>query len=104
MTEEEAQRVFDALDGLEAIADPTARARAISQVLSDQAKRNPRLKDLRREVVLDLRKQNVSYRKIAAQLGVSLGTVQDIERGHSGSWGNRPRKKAEAPELPTEPE
>lgn len=96
MTEEEAQRVFDAMDGLEAIADPTARARAISQVLSDQAKRNPRLKDLRRQVVLDLRAQKVPYRKIAEQLGVSLGTVQDIERGHSGSWKARPKKDASA--------
>ncbi|MFE0765416.1 GntR family transcriptional regulator [Streptomyces smyrnaeus] len=35
---------------------------------------------------------DVSFRKIAAQLGVSLGTVQDILRGHSGPWGERRTK------------
>lgn len=94
---EEAQRVFDALAALEAIPDPGERAAAISQVLADHVERGPRLRELRRQVVLDLREQKVSYRKIAAQLGVSLGTVQDIERGHSGAWGTRPRKKPEPP-------
>jgi DNA-directed RNA polymerase specialized sigma24 family protein len=88
--------VFDALSELEAMPDPHLRALAISQVLADQAERAPRLRELRRNVVLELRGQGVSYRKIAAQLGVSLGTVQDIERGHTGAWGTRPRKKPAA--------
>jgi hypothetical protein len=51
-------------------------------------------------VVLELRAQDppVPYRKIAAQLGVSLGTVQDIERG-AGRWTKRPKKaEGESPE------
>ena len=98
---EEAQRVFDALAELEAMTDPQARAVAIGQVLADHAKRAPRLREMRRAVVLELREQKVSYRKIAAQLGVSLGTVQDIERGHSGDWGTKSRKKPD-PDLPAE--
>lgn len=94
---EEAQRVFEAMDGLEAIADPTARAREISKVLLDSPTRSKRLKELRREAVLELREQGLSYRKIAAEVGVSLGTVQDILRGHSGSWTDRPRAKDAAP-------
>lgn len=90
--EEEAQRVLDALNAVEAMADPLARAKAISRLLKDQTDRNKRLKEYRRQVVLDLRGQNVSYRKIAAALGISSGTVQDIERGYSGSGRNRPRK------------
>ncbi|WP_030747564.1 helix-turn-helix domain-containing protein [Streptomyces sp. NRRL F-5135] len=90
--EEEAQRVLDALDAVEAMSDPMAQARAISRLLKDQAERNRRLKALRYKVVRDLREQQVSYRKIAAELGVSLGTVQDIERGYSGSGRDRPRK------------
>lgn len=93
--------MFDALAELEAMTDPLARALAIGQVLADQAERAPRLRDLRRAVVLELRQQEVSYRKIAAQLGVSLGTVQDIERGHSGNWGTKPRKKPD-PAPPAE--
>jgi len=92
--EEEAQRVFDALDEAEAMTDHLARARVISRLLKDQAERNKRFMDYRRQVVLALRSENppVPYRKIAAELGVSLGTVQDIERG-SGRWSARPKKE-----------
>ena len=91
---EEAQRVFDALDAIEAMEDPVARARAISRLLKDQTQRTKRLKEQRREVVLELRRRKVTYREIATTLGVSMGTVQDIERGYSGSGRDRPRKKA----------
>ncbi|MGX1483413.1 Trp operon repressor [Streptomyces griseus] len=92
--EEEAQRVFDALDGAEAMTDPLARARVVGRLLKDQTSRNKRFMEYRRQVVLDLRAQKVPYRKIAAELGVSLGTVQDIERG-SGRWATRPKKSEE---------
>jgi DNA-directed RNA polymerase specialized sigma24 family protein len=95
---EEVQRVTDALAALEAIPDPLLRAQAISQVLADHAERAPRLRELRREAVLQLRADKVSLRKIATLLGVSLGTVQDIERGHSGNWGTKSRKKPESDE------
>ncbi|GGU13105.1 sigma-70 family RNA polymerase sigma factor [Streptomyces violascens] len=88
---DEAEQVIKAMDALEEIADPTERARAISKVLADQTKRTPRLAALRREVVVDLRAQGMSFRKIAAEISVSLGTVQDILRGHSGSWADRPK-------------
>ncbi|MER7046748.1 helix-turn-helix domain-containing protein [Streptomyces jumonjinensis] len=90
--EEEAQRVFEALGAVEEMTDPLARARAIGQLLKDQAERNKRFMEYRRQVVLDLRAQKVPYRKIAAELGVSLGTVQDIERG-AGRWSSRPKPK-----------
>ncbi|WP_165371926.1 helix-turn-helix domain-containing protein [Streptomyces sp. L-9-10] len=90
--EEEAQRVFEALDGAEAMTDHLARARVIGRLLKDQAERNKRFQEYRRKVVLDLRAQGVSYRKIAAELGVSLGTVQDIERGAT-RWTTRPKKE-----------
>ncbi|WCN06041.1 HTH domain-containing protein [Streptomyces sp. M92] len=91
---EEAQRVIDAMDAVEAIADPEVRARAIGEVLADQEARAKRWRQQRREVVQEMRAQDppVSYRKIAARLGVSLRTVQDIEAGYSGSGKNRPRK------------
>lgn len=93
---EEAQRVFDALDEVEAMADELARARVIGRLLKDQASRSKRFHDYRRKVVLELRAQTppVPYRKIAAELGVSLGTVQDIERG-AGRWDKRPKKTTE---------
>lgn len=94
---EEAQRVIDAMNALEAMPDPLERAKAIGEVMADQTKRGKRWREMRRQVVLDLRAQEppVSYRKIAAALGVGLATVQDIETGYTGSGKNRPRAKQE---------
>ncbi|MEV5048239.1 hypothetical protein AB0N20_27480 [Streptomyces griseoincarnatus] len=94
--EEEVRRVLDALDQVEAMEDPVARARAVAQLLKDQPKRNKRLKELRDETVRGLREEGLSLRRIAAEVQVSLGTVQDILRGHTGTWSSRPRKKEAA--------
>lgn len=85
--------MVDAMNAVRAIEDPQERARAISELLKAQAEEEPGLRDERRRIVLDLRAQvpPVSFRKIAAQLDVSVGTVQDIVRGHSGPWGSRPK-------------
>lgn len=94
---EEAKRVIDAMDAVEAMTDPEQRAKAIGEVMADQVKRGKRWRELRRQVVLDMRAQDppVPYRRIAAALGVGLATVQDIERGYTGSGRNRPRAKGE---------
>ncbi len=93
---EEAQRVIDAMNAVEAMPDPVERAKAIGEVMADQADRGKRWRELRRQVVLQMRAQEppVSYRKIAAALGLGLATVQDIERGYTGSGKDRPRKEA----------
>ncbi|MFJ8921023.1 helix-turn-helix domain-containing protein [Streptomyces sp. NPDC102415] len=93
---EEVQRVFDALDAVESMEDSLEKAQIISRLLRDQTERTKRLKEYRRRVVLHLRSQKVTYREIAESLGVSIGTVQDIERGYSGSGKNRPKKSTEA--------
>ncbi|WP_329253458.1 hypothetical protein [Streptomyces canus] len=90
---EVAQRVFDALEALKAIEDEADRAREISVFLRQYGPKVKELSDLRRAFVLDQREQEVSFRKIAAKIGVSLSTVQDIERGYSGSGKTRPRKE-----------
>jgi hypothetical protein len=94
---EEAQRVIDAMDAVEAMTDPVDRAKVIGEVMADQARRGKRWREMRRQVVLDMRAQvpPVSYRKIADTLGIGLATVQDIERGYTGSGKNRPRAKTE---------
>jgi hypothetical protein len=91
---EEAQRVIDAMNEVEAIPDPEERARAISEVLAEQTARAKKWREDRRQFVLEQRAKQpkpVSYRKIAAMLGVSLRTVQDIEAGYTGSGKDRPR-------------
>lgn len=89
----EARGVSDALKRVEEIDDPIQRAVAISEVLRDYETRAPKLRDLRREAVLAMRAEGVSYRKIAAKLKVSLGAVQNIERGHGSGWGTKSRAK-----------
>ncbi|MGW2209933.1 helix-turn-helix domain-containing protein [Streptomyces sp. NPDC001781] len=85
--------MIDAMNAVEAMPDPLERAKAIGEVMADQAERGKRWREMRRQVVLDMRAQvpPVSYRKIASALGVGLATVQDIERGYTGSGRNRPR-------------
>ncbi|WP_128818001.1 hypothetical protein [Streptomyces sp. S063] len=91
MDEEEVRQVADALDAVEQIADPEARVQAMSRVMAAQVRRNAKWKKERHDLVHALREEGVSLRKIAVRVGTSLGTVQDILRGHSGSWGDRPK-------------
>ncbi|MDX2954579.1 helix-turn-helix domain-containing protein [Streptomyces caniscabiei] len=89
--------MIDAMNAVEAMPDPLERAKAIGEVMADQAKRGKRWREMRRAVVLEMRAQTppVSYRKIADALGIGLATVQDIERGYTGSGRDRPRQKQE---------
>ena len=87
--DEEVRRVFDSLDALEAIEDPKTRARAISAFLKVQQARLRKLSALRREYVLQERRNKVPRRQIAEDIGVSASTVQDIELGYTGSGRNR---------------
>ncbi|MFJ9378955.1 helix-turn-helix domain-containing protein [Streptomyces sp. NPDC101455] len=89
---EVAQRVFDALDALKAIQDDAVRAREISVFLRQYGPKVKELSDLRRDYVLGQRARKVTVRAIAAKIRVSPSTVQDIERGYSGSGKTRPRK------------
>ncbi len=90
---EEARKVSDALQRVEQIEDPVERAVAISEVLADYNERAPRLREFQRQAIEAMRAEKVSYRKIAARLKLSLGAVQNIERGHGSGWGTKPRKK-----------
>lgn len=89
---EEVQRVVDAVNGVRAIEDPRKRARALTELLSEQTKGERTLRAERRQLVLQMRAEKVTFREIAKILGVSVGTVQDIVSGHSGPWARRPKK------------
>lgn len=90
--------MLDALDAVESIEDPVARARAVSRLLKEQRTRNAKLKQDRDQTVRNLRAEKVSLRGIAQRVGVSLGTVQDILRGHSGTWSRRPKSDEASPD------
>lgn len=85
----------EALDAVERIEDREERVRAMSQTMAAQVKRNREWQKERRALVLELREAEVSIRQIAARVGTSPSTVQDILRGYSGSGSHRPRKSEE---------
>lgn len=91
---EEAQRVFEAIDALGEIADPTERAREAGKVLKNLPDRNKELKQLRQAAVLEmLSHEEATYRSVADELGLHFTTIQSIVKGHSGSGTTRPRKQ-----------
>lgn len=93
---EEVQRVFDAIDALKQIADPSERARALSEVLKAMPVQNKSLKEARQEAVQELlARPGASLRSVGAELGLSFSTVQDIAKGYSGSGTKRPKKAKE---------
>lgn len=93
---EEVQRVFDAIDALKQIADPSERARALSEVLKAMPVQNKSLKEARQEAVQELlARPGASLRSVGAELGLSYSTVQDIAKGYSGSGSKRPKKAQE---------
>ncbi|MFJ8606329.1 helix-turn-helix domain-containing protein [Streptomyces sp. NPDC093675] len=92
MTSEEVRRVFEALDAVEAIADPEARSRAQSQITAEVRERSARWTRERSVLARHLQAQEVTVRGIAKRLGVSPGTVQDLLRNFRGSGSRRPPK------------
>jgi DNA-binding NarL/FixJ family response regulator len=91
VSDEEVRRVSEALDAVERIPDREERVRAMSQTMAAQVQRNKAWQKERRALVLELQAAGESVRKIAARVGTSPSTVQDILRGYSGSGTHRPR-------------
>ena len=94
--DEEVQRVFDALDDVERIADPEARSRAQVQITTEARKRSAKWTAERAELAQRMKaEEDESVRGIAKRLGVSPSTVQDLLRGYKGSGKDRPRAEQE---------
>lgn len=86
--------MFDAIDALGQIADPTERAKEVGAVLKNLPERNKALKELRQAAVLEmLGREGATYRSVGAELGVHFTTVQAIVKGHSSSGTVRPKAK-----------
>ncbi|MEU6070556.1 helix-turn-helix domain-containing protein [Streptomyces sp. NPDC047082] len=90
--DEEVQRVFDALDDVERIADPEARSRAQVQITAEARRRGAKWTQERAVLARQMQAtEGESVRGIAKRLGVSASTVQDLLRGYKGSGKDRPR-------------
>lgn len=94
--DEEVQRVFDAIEDVERIADPEARSRARAQITAKTRELSAEWNAERAELARQMQAEGESVRGIAKRLGVKPGTVQDLLRGYKGSGTTRP--KADKPE------
>ena len=95
---EEVRRVKELISSLEDIEDPAERFTRAGQLLATWNDEQARIMAIRQAVVVALRAEKVSYRKIAQMLGVSLVRVQQIEKGKSVS-ANREKKPKPADET-----
>lgn len=91
--EREVRIVLGVVESLEVLDDPAERARRAGRLLAELPDQQARLRRIRQEAIAVMREQNVPYRQIAAQLGLSLARVQQIERGERG---RRPAAEADA--------
>ncbi|MFF3190527.1 hypothetical protein [Streptomyces misionensis] len=90
--EREVRIVLEAVDSLEALDDPAERARKAGRLLAELPDQQARLRQIRQAAVVAMRAQNISYRQIAAKLGLSLARVQQIE---AGERGKKPKSEPE---------
>lgn len=81
---EEAQRVVEAVDSVQAVQDPIDQAVRAGELLALWPEQQARLREIRQQAVLRMRADKVSYRSIAKMLGISLARVQQIEAGMRG--------------------
>lgn len=88
--DEEVQRVFDAIEDVEQIADPEARSRARAQITAKTRELSSQWNAERAELAQRLQGEGETVRGIARRLGIKPGTVQDLLRGYKGSGKDRP--------------
>jgi hypothetical protein len=97
LIDEEVQRVFDAIEDVEQIADPEARSRARAQITAKTRELSAEWNAERGQLAQQMQAEGETVRGIAKRLGIQPGTVQDLLRGYKGSGTTRP-KAAEEPE------
>jgi DNA-directed RNA polymerase sigma subunit (sigma70/sigma32) len=112
LSTEEVQRVIDALDTLGQIKiDPADDAAKIAKDLTEELDRWPdrhkALRELRRQAVIKLRNDKLSWQAIGTIMGVSRVRAQQIAEGATGPQGvdaKARRKKAmrKDPDAPAE--
>jgi DNA-directed RNA polymerase specialized sigma24 family protein len=88
--EREVQIVLEAVDSLAALDDPAERARRAGRLLAELPDQQARLRQIRQAAVIAMRAQNISYRQIAKQLGMSVTRVTQIEAGERGRKPKEP--------------
>lgn len=96
---EEVRRVTDALKAVEQIEDREERVKAKSQIMAAQVARNKEWAVERNDLIRELwdNGNGLSYRQIAARLGIKLPTVQDAFRDYKGSGIHRPKSESPRP-------
>lgn len=72
---EEVQRVLNAIDALTEGEPPEAKAKRLTELLKSVSEK---VRRERREAVLEMQARGMTYREIAALVGISFGRVRQI--------------------------
>lgn len=80
MTDEEVQRVLDAIDAL-GQGDAADRAQRLTQLLDQWPDTHAKVREMRQQAVTELHQGGLSYRKIGELLGISFGRARQIVEG-----------------------
>lgn len=83
-----ARLIADIESTLSSVQDPVERAQAMTEALTAVGELNVRLRDLRRDTIVELNTEHgMGYKTIAAALGISEGRVAQIVK----DWRTAPR-------------
>lgn len=88
-----AEQIQDAIKAVTSIEDPAERGRAATDVLKVIHDGNRTLARLRRDVVLELRSQKMTYREIGPAIGVHYSRVKQIETGEPTGINAKPKSQ-----------
>lgn len=77
----EVQRVLDAVDAVAAGEPPAVRARRLAEMLESVRER---VRQERQQAVREMQESGMTYRQIAAELGISFGRVRQILAEETG--------------------
>lgn len=107
--EEEVRRVAEAIDALGQMSDTMARAKALTELLDQWPDHHSRIREMRQQAVRALNEEGMTYRQIAAELGISVARVGQIVTGVTNPRTQKkppPKKtkqrRGEAGDEPTE--
>lgn len=86
-----AEQIQSAITAITSIDDPAERGRAATDVLKVIHDGNKALARVRREAVLELRRQKMTYREIGPAIGVHYSRVKQIEIGEATGINAKPK-------------
>ena len=98
MTDEEVQRVLDAIDTMGQTGDAADRARKLTALLDEWSKRHGPIREMRQRAVQEMHAGGMSYRAIGEELGISFSRARHIAEGITNPRAAKSKANKPTPE------